>query len=324
MSGRYEVQVVPPDEGEEALALLLRRFPPEGRPRRKEALLQRLTTDRAIPLELWRVVDRHPASGKSACPRVVAAGLLEHQPGGTSMGSAPVVLNHRFLDAGTLLLRKWKEVVRSQGRRVLQILAEDPLLGQRQMLRQAGIRRLTSLLYMCCEVGESLEEPPWDGSPAKGGLLFEPLSGSPTAWPRLAAVVEKTYIGSLDCPEVSGLRNVEETLTAYRLAGAWRADLWFIVRLQEQEIGCLLLGDRPTENCLELVYMGLLPEYRGHGFGSRLVEKAKSVTVELGRSRLVAAVDIRNWPAIRVYEHAGFRSVARADVFQEIFIPPNK
>jgi len=324
VSGRYEVELVPPDKAEEALALLLRRYPPERRPRRREALLQRLTNDRAIPLELWQVVDRHPSSGKSACPRVVAAGLLEHQPGGTTMGSAPVVLNHRFLDAGILLLRKWREAVRNQGRRVLQILAEDHLLGQRQMLRQAGIPRLTSLLYMCCEVGESLEEPPWDGSPAKGGLFFEPLSDSPTTWSRLAAVVEKTYIGSLDCPEVSGLRTAEETLTAYRLAGAWRADLWFIVRLQDQEIGCLLLGDRPTENCIELVYMGLLPEYRGHGLGSRLVDKAKSITVQLGRSRLVAAVDIRNWPAIRVYEQAGFYSVARADVFQEIFPPSNK
>ncbi len=324
MSGRYEVEQVPPDKGEEALALLLRRFPPEGRPRRKEALFQRLATDRGIPLELWQVVDRHPSCGKSACPHVVAAGLLEHQPGGTTMGSAPVVLNHRFLDAGILLLRTWREAVRNLGRRVLQILAEDPLLGQRQMLRQAGIPRLTSLLYMCWEVGEPLEALPSNGIWAEGRLFWEPLSGSPTAWSRLAAVVEKTYIGSLDCPEVSGLRNVEETLTAYRLAGVWRADLWFIVRLQEQEIGCLLLGDRPTENCIELVYMGLLPEYRGHGFGSRLVEKAKSVTVHLGRSRLVAAVDIRNWPAIRVYEQAGFHSVGRADVFQEIFTPPNK
>lgn len=324
MSGRYEVEMVSPEKGEEALALLLRRYPPEARSHRKESLRHRLTTEKAIPLELWQAVDRHPPSPKGALPRVVAAGLLEHQPGGITMGSTPVVLNHRFLNAGILMLQKWKDVLRDRGRRVLQILAEDPFPWHRQMLRQARIRRLTSLLYMCWEACETSPESQPEDLPAAGAIFWEPLVDSPTAWARLASVVERTYISSLDCPEVSDLRNPEDTLTAYRLAGTWRADLWFLLRSREQEIGCLLLADRPADNCVELVYMGLVPEQRGQKLGRYLVEKAKGVTRELARSRLVAAVDIRNWPAIRVYEQAGFRSVARADVFQEILSPVGK
>ena len=57
---------------------------------------------------------------------------------------------------------------------------------------------------------------------------------------------------------------------------------------------------------MELVYMGLVPEVRGHGWGLELVRRAQGIAGRCGRERLVLAVDAQNAPAVALYEAAGF------------------
>jgi ribosomal protein S18 acetylase RimI-like enzyme len=255
------------------------------------------------------------------------------------MGTAPALAGMRFVEAGVLLLRRWLAECQRRGLRALQILVEDSSPVLRRVLRQAGFKRLTSLLYMLCPTDQDLPtavtawnsatkghsfhpgaDPAWHWL-AEGELRLECFSDSPAFWQRLATVVEKTYVGSLDCPEVTGLRSAYETLQGYRQNTQWRPELWFLVRVGEEDIGCLLLGDRPQDDCLELVYMGLIPEYRGRAIGGWLVRQTKKQAILLGRSQIAAAVDVRNWPAIHAYEAAGFQSVGRADVYQRTFTP---
>jgi len=54
------------------------------------------------------------------------------------------------------------------------------------------------------------------------------------------------------------------------------------------------------------VYMGVLPEWRGRGWGIEVAQWAQWRARILGRERLVLAVDAENGPALAAYVAAGF------------------
>ncbi|MCS7238998.1 MAG: GNAT family N-acetyltransferase [Thermoguttaceae bacterium] len=281
--------------------------------------MRRLEGAEPLRLELWHAEDR---GAKLRAPQhpIVAAALVEYQPGGVAMGSVPVVAGQRHEPAGVAILRTWLTSLPQRGCRVLQILAEEPLPLHRQILRHAGFPRLTSLLFMAWEAPGPISTLPIpEESPAED-FVIEPFGDQAEMWRRLEHVVEQTYQASLDCPEISGLRSVSDTLTGYRLSAPWKPQLWFLLRQGAQDVGCLLLADRAREETLELVYMGVVPEYRGRGLGRVLIAEAKRQLAALGRKRLVLAVDVRNWPALCAYEKAGFTSFARADVYQRLLV----
>ena len=72
------------------------------------------------------------------------------------------------------------------------------------------------------------------------------------------------------------------------------------------DVGCLLIADWPQNDQWELIYMGVVPEARGRGYGVAVVRQAQWLAGCAGRQRLVLAVDTANEPAMRVYAAAGF------------------
>src|SRR5690606_30179312 len=76
-------------------------------------------------------------------------------------------------------------------------------------------------------------------------------------------------------------------------------------------VGCLLLADHPATDQIELVYMGMVPEARGHGWGEHVVRQAQWLCRRRGCQRLVLAVDEANDPAVRMYASCGFVSFDR-------------
>ena len=57
---------------------------------------------------------------------------------------------------------------------------------------------------------------------------------------------------------------------------------------------------------MELVYMGLVPDARGNGWGRAMVRHAQWLARRRDRSQLVLAVDQKNLPALAMYEAASF------------------
>jgi GNAT superfamily N-acetyltransferase len=71
---------------------------------------------------------------------------------------------------------------------------------------------------------------------------------------------------------------------------------------------------------MELVYMGLEPHSRGKGFGQQIVEQAQRLARLAGRTRLVAAVDAANRPAVQTYTAKGFESRLRRRLYIKTLI----
>jgi L-amino acid N-acyltransferase YncA len=84
-------------------------------------------------------------------------------------------------------------------------------------------------------------------------------------------------------------------------------------------MGCFILADHPDSDFVELVYFGLTPAARGKSLGLTILAEASRLTRKIGRSRIIAAVDRKNLPALRLYAAANFVALEERVVFARVF-----
>jgi len=245
--------------------------------------------------------------------RLIAAIAWQLQEGKAALTWPPRAIGGEPAAALEKLLEAMLQRLARDGVRVVHVLFEEVRQDDDRLLRSFGFQPLAELLYL---VSEEIDFPRIQ---PVGPLEFE-LYG-PGNHARLAAVVEATYEGTLDCPALDGVREVEDVLAGYRSSGVFRPDSWTIARHQGRDVGCLLVVDHPEFDNGELVYMGLVPSARGHGWGVQLAQHAQWTARCLGRRRLVVAVDAKNVPALRIYTAVGFRQFDQRTVYLKV-VPP--
>jgi GNAT superfamily N-acetyltransferase len=178
-------------------------------------------------------------------------------------------------------------------------------------LSEAGFQLLAELVYLMSSQPAASQQQP--ASP----LEFQPYTLADRA--RLEGILDRTYVKSLDCPGLNGIRTGGEVLDEYQGAAAGEPAYWFFVRLEGADIGCLLLADHAELEQFELVYMALVPEARGQGRGADLVRYAQWLAARCGRQHLMLAVDSANEPALAMYEAAGMVAWDRRRVYLRSF-----
>ena len=109
----------------------------------------------------------------------------------------------------------------------------------------------------------------------------------------MADLVERTYVNTLDVPSLDDVREIDDVLHGYEQTGVFSADRWFFIRNCDEDAGCLLLNDHPEAKQWELVYMGIVPESRGNGWGSQATRFALQLA-KGGRARAVDSGRRRN------------------------------
>lgn len=135
--------------------------------------------------------------------------------------------------------------------------------------------------------------------------------GAAGAWEgALLGALERTYVDTLDCPELCGLRETRDVLDSHRSAGLWDPALWWLILLEGEPEGCLLLNHAPDQDAVELVYIGLSPKLRGRGLSLPLLEFGLHRARQKPARYMTCAVDRRNTPALRLYRRAGFDEIS--------------
>ncbi len=129
------------------------------------------------------------------------------------------------------------------------------------------------------------------------------------------AVLQATYTGSLDMPELEGTRGLDDILDGHRAAGLFMPERWQLGRIrgEPEAAAVLLMAEIPGRDAWEVIYLGLTPSARGRGLGRDVLRHA----LELAREhtpRLELAVDLRNTPAVHLYRSAGFTARDRRTV----------
>ena len=182
--------------------------------------------------------------------------------------------------------------------------------AEQRMLR-SGFKRLTELAYLVSPIKPSAQ--------AQLAAGFELEAYGAANHNRMLAVLERTYDQTADCVELNGVRDSEDILAGYRATGSFNEKHWLLARAEGRDVGCLLLAEHPAEKIMELVYMGLVPDVRGRGWGLKLVQTAQHLARIAECTQIVLAVDARNERALRMYEAAAFVDWDRRSVLVKTF-----
>jgi mycothiol synthase len=193
------------------------------------------------------------------------------------------------------------------GIRWVQAVVKSPAAIEAIRVRRAGYQHLADVNHLMC----TSDQFPCRREPSD--LQFAVVG--PGQELRLAELVERTYHGTLDCVRLGPTQPVQDVLRSYRRIGVHCPHWWFLVQLGGQDIGCVLLADHAEHDQSELLYLGIVPEQRGHGWGLQATRHAQWLAGRAGRERLILAVDDTNGPARNVYTQAGFRLWDRQSVY---------
>jgi mycothiol synthase len=190
----------------------------------------------------------------------------------------------------------------------IQALVEPQAAGKQDLLRASGFQRLTQLIYLRRRVAWPRFDPP---RPEEGTWI--PYSAE--RHEAFARMLEATYEGSRDCPELTGLRPIDAVIASHRAAGEFNPGLWEIACVDGEHVGCVLLAPLTHGPLLEVVYMGVASRWRRRGMGRLLLRRALEHGEAVGARELTAVVDCRNTPARQLYARFGFEPTAAREAY---------
>jgi ribosomal protein S18 acetylase RimI-like enzyme len=139
---------------------------------------------------------------------------------------------------------------------------------------------------------------------------------------RFARLLERTYIGTRDCPEVGGRRTGADALVSHQMSGEFDPARWTLYRVAGKDAGILLLNAHPEHSAWEVVYVGVAHDCRGLGLGRRMMIDALAETRNARQTALLLAVDSRNDYASKVYDELGFVETDRKGV--HVYFPATR
>lgn len=236
--------------------------------------------------------------------QIIGAVLAVRRPGGAAFLWPPIV--HPGESAASVARALLEEAGRRADEQEIAFTQSliDPADDRSQaLLADGGIPRVTDLILL------SRPLPGLPLSTVESGLTAQ--SYSVESHSDFARIVESTYTGTLDCPDLSRVRSGEQLLEAHRATGQFDPQACRIYRASGRDVGIALLAEHPDRDVWEVAYMGVVPEARGHGYGQAILQNAIGLVRDSGRARLEIAVDVANTPALRLYEALGFSEIRR-------------
>lgn len=188
--------------------------------------------------------------------------------------------------------------------RLVQCLIAPTDEWNRAALALAGFRELATLRYMECDVSNhSTAGRP--AAPPQGS--FEWVTYDRPHHADFARLILATYEDSQDCRGLAGIRGIEDILAGHKAAGRFEPHRWRLLYCDRRPAACILFVENPLRPALELVYVGVHPEFRRRGIGGYVLDYGLSLAQREQFSTVTLAVDAANTPAERLYDARRFR-----------------
>ncbi|MBI3411131.1 MAG: GNAT family N-acetyltransferase [Planctomycetes bacterium] len=210
------------------------------------------------------------------------------------------------------LVRAALEWLDTRGAKLVHALLSSNEIAFAGPLIEQGFRQITRLRYLRHDLTAALDAAPrlrWAPYSAANRELFN-------------KTILLTYEQTLDCPELNGLRTVDEIIAGHLAQGRPGAARWWLAFEKTTPVGVLLTTKVPDEKSWDLSYMGLIAAARGRGLGRDLAAKALHEARAAGAPQLILAVDERNAPALQLYRSLGFAGADFREVFLHVMRPP--
>ena len=245
--------------------------------------------------------------------RLLAACASLDLPGSVSLFLLPLWnLAHIGLRQLTDLLTFAARAAAGRRRRFAQVMPPPEIAEQaRPALLQAGFTHLADLLYMHRSAYDPVPIQPIDQTAW--------LTLADTGEDLFADLIRQTYVDSLDCPGLTGVRTVQDVLASHRGAGEFDPSGWYVLQYCNQPAGVLITARTAFRTSLEVVYVGLVPQARGKGLGRLCVHHAIQRARDLALAQVSLAVDAANHSACRLYNAMGFATHTTKSVWIQVF-----
>lgn len=299
----FDITPARPDEWSAAFTLALQHVPDDERPTRVAnalALLAEREIDRA---GIFVARTEAGVAGVQVCIPLHGASGLFWLPQ-VDRACADQDLANRLVETALTWLRQG-------GAKLAQALLAPSDLALAAPLIACGFRHITQLDYL----RHDLQEIPL--APPASALQTEPYT--PAIAGTFAETLERTYEGTLDCPELNGVRTMDEVLDGHRAQGDSRhPETWQLIRVDDVPAGVVLLSELPDRDGWDLSYIGVVPEHRRRGLGRKLALQTLKAVHDAHGLSLHVAVDRRNVPARRLYEQLGFQAAGTRAVFLQV------
>jgi mycothiol synthase len=209
------------------------------------------------------------------------------------------------------LVRHALDWLSGRGARLAQALLTTEEAFLAEPLGRHGFAHVTTLLYLrrvLTEAPTKLQE----GRLARLPLQYQTYNQNPAHFQQ---TLVRTYEGTLDCPELNGVRDVADIIDGHQAQGNWDPERWWLAHQADEPVGVLLLTDMPDWQSWDVSYLGVVPEARARGVGRQLTAWAMQRACAAGIGQLTLAVDARNDPARRLYAGMGFDQFDHREVF---------
>jgi mycothiol synthase len=288
------IQLCPPEARREALALLYRRVDDWLR-------------DDAVALALAdadaRLIDFSGLWIARRRGKIIGVLLTQPLAGGAAAVWAPEVAEGwgRAATARRLLTASLDHL-RAGGDKIAPALVDESAPARASSdLQRGGLERITVLDYLERETSRPIDAPR-----PRVNLSWKAFSDATEAEFRRTLLA--TYSGTLDMPELEGVRSLDDVIAGHRAAGRFDPARWLIGRVpgEPDASAVVLLSALTDRDAWEVAYLGLTPTARGRGIGRATLEFARHLASPHA-ARLELAVDRRNIPAVRLYQNTGFR-----------------
>ena len=293
-----EVGRVKPAQQDEALSLLL-----TGRLGARQAVAVQLIDDikrQRTPLdEFWAA--RHEG-------QLRAVMLFIPNPGRTAMSFICPIRDDDTVVFASQLVRVACEGLDPVRVGLVQALLDHQQRREAKALTMGGFTELASLLYMHRPLAAR------DQDALTWGAISHPMrlvTWSEANRGYFAKGIEASYEATLDCPQLVGVRGIDDIIAGHMAAGQFTPDLWFALLDGDEPAAVMLLNPTPERGAIELVYLGVAPRWRGGGIGRQLLNHALAASTGYGAHEMLLAVDEDNAPALGLYRSMRFAPKAR-------------
>jgi ribosomal protein S18 acetylase RimI-like enzyme len=247
--------------------------------------------------------------------KLVWAVLPVLNPGKTLLLLAGSNITDSIIPAATQLVSELCDYYRERDVHLAQVLFEPTHTHARLLFGDLGFVQVAELIYLQGYVPRVAKAPPLPEE-----MRFLPYSAENHAL--FSEGILLSYRESLDCPALSGLRDIEDIIAGHRATGQHDPAMWQLLVEDGRPRGVVLLSRIPDTDAVELVYLGLAVEARGNGLGTLLMQRAMHLIVADQRRSLTLAVDSKNEPALRLYfRHGMQRIAARVAMIQDLRKP---
>jgi mycothiol synthase len=299
----FQVETARPEDREAALRLLFQHLEPSERERRVANALHLMELGRLQPEGLFVARDGQGVCGTMICLPIPGASGLVWPPQTRKLAGAQGVEDD--------LVRHAANWLRCQGSRLGQALLTPDETHLAVALERNGFRHTTALWYMRREM--ALAVPRTEQS--RLSLVAHDASDAAL----FAETLLRTYEGTCDCPEVNGVRTIDEILDGHKADAGANFSHWWLAFEGEGPVGVLLANESPEWESWEIAYIGIMPKARRQGLGRELMLKALVEARVAEVPQLTLCVDARNAPAISLYRGLGFELYDTREVYLAVW-----